>query len=158
MAGDAHLFLLPLAFPRRLEQTEYRLRDIRIADEHPLNRPRLKRTRRSRERKIGRVGIHNVSLGIGDREAVIGMVGDAAPNRIVGRAIGEADDAGGESEQAEQPDHRQQREQPKDIGLRLRAPERHQRYSRRDDAGRHQQHEYDAPAAPGRLVNGHRLS
>ena len=86
------------------------------------------------------------------------MIGDAAHDRIVGGAIGETDDAGGESEQVEQPDHRQQRKQPEDIRLRLRAPERHERDRRRDDAAGHQQHQHDAAAAPRRLVDGHRLS
>ena len=86
------------------------------------------------------------------------MIGDPAHDRIVGGAIGETDDAGGEGEQVEQPDHRQQRKQPKDIGLRLRAAERHQRDRHRDDAAGHQQHQHDAAAAPRRLVGGHRLA
>ena len=42
-AGDADLFLLPLAFARRLEQAKYRLRHIGIADEHPLHRAHVLR-------------------------------------------------------------------------------------------------------------------
>ena len=40
-------------------------------------------------------------------------------SRIVGAAVGKADDAGGKGEQGEQADHRQQRQQAQDIGLRL---------------------------------------
>ena len=94
---------------------------------------------------------------IGDREPVIGVVGDVAHHRIVGGAVGEADDAGGEREQVEQPDHRQQRQQPQDIGLRLRPADGHQRDRGRDDAAGHQQHQHDAAAAPRRLVDGLRL-
>ena len=88
---------------------------------------------------------------IGDREAVIGMVGNAALDRIFGGAVGEANDAGGVGEQVEQPDHREQRQQPEDIGLRLRPPQRHQRDGGRDDAAGHQQHQHDRAAAPRRL-------
>ena len=95
---------------------------------------------------------------VGDREAVIGMVGDTAHHRVVGRAIGETDDPGGEREQVEQPDHRQQRQQSEDIGLRLRPADGHQRDRRRDDAAGHQQHQHDAAAAPRRFVRGHRRS
>ena len=62
-----------------------------------------------------------MTAGVGDRQAVIGVIGDAAHDRVVGGAIGEANDSGGEGEQVEQPDHRQQRQQPENIGLRLRA-------------------------------------
>ena len=111
-----------------------------------------------RQRQIGGVGIDHMAARIGDREPVIGMIGDAAHHRIVGGAVGEANDAGGEGEQVEQPDHRQQRQQPEDIGLRLRPADGHQRDRRGDDAAGHQQHQHDAAAAPRRLVGGHRLA
>ena len=60
---------------------------------------------------------------IGDREPVIGVVGDAAHDGIVGGAVGEADDAGGKGEQVEQPDHGEQRQHAEDIGLGLGAAE-----------------------------------
>ena len=157
-AGDADLFLLPLAFARRLEQAKHRLRHIGIADEDPLHRAHVERVRRARERQIGGVGIDHMAARIGDRQSVIGMIGDAAHDRIVGGAVGEANDAGGEGEQVEQPDHRQQRQQPEDIGLGLRTADGHQRDRRRDDPAGHQQHQHDAAAAPRRLVGGHRLS
>ncbi len=157
-ARDADLFLLPLAFARRLEQAKHRLGDIGIADEHPLHRAHVERGRSPRQREIGGVGIDHVAAGIGDREAVIGMIGDAADDGIVGGAIGETNNSGGKSEQVEQPDHRQQRKQPEDIRLRLRPAEGHERDRRRDDAAGHQEHQHDAAAAPRRLVGGHRLS
>ena len=46
--GDADLFLLPLAFARRLEQAEHRLGDIGIADEDPLDRTRVLQAGRAR--------------------------------------------------------------------------------------------------------------
>ena len=99
-----------------------------------------------------------MTAGVGDREAVIGEIGDAADDRIVGRAIGETNDSGRESEQVEQADHRQQRQQPENIGLRLRPADGRQRDRRRDDRAGHQQHQDDAAAPPRRLVGGHRLS
>jgi hypothetical protein len=80
------------------------------------------------------------------------MVGDAAHHGVVGAAVGEADDAGREGEQVEQPDHRQQRQQAENIGLGLGAADRHQRHRHRHDAGCHQQHQHDATAAPRRFV------
>ena len=156
VAGDADFFLLALAFARRLEQAKYRLRHIGIADEDPLHRARLLRGRSPRERQIGRVGIDHVTAGVGDRQPVIGMIGDAARDRIVGGTIGEANDSGGEGEQVEQPDHRQQRQQPEDIRLRLRMTDGHERDRGRDDSAGHQQHQNDAAAAPRRLMGGHR--
>ncbi len=85
------------------------------------------------------------------------MIGDAAHHRIVDGAIGEADDAGGEREQVEQPDHGKQRQKAEDIGLRLGAADGHQRDRHRDDAGGHQQHQDDAAAPPRRFVRHERL-
>ncbi len=157
-AGDADLFLLPLAFARRLEQAEHRFRHIGIADEDPLHRARLLRGRGTRERQIGRIGIDHVAAGIGDRQPVIGKVGDAALDGIVGSTIGETDDSCSVCEQAEQPDHCQERKQAKDIRLRLRAADGHEHDRDRDDAAGHQQHQNDAAAAPRRLMGGHRLA
>src|SRR6476646_330324 len=124
LAGNADFFLLPLAFARRLEQTEHRLGNIRVANEYPLDRARLERARSPREREIGRIGIDHMSPRIRDREAVKSMIGDAAPDRIVGGAIGKPDDTGGEGEQVEQTNHREQRKQPEDIWLSLRPARR----------------------------------
>ena len=77
-----------------------------------------------------------MAAGIGDGDAVISKIGDAANDRIVGRTVGEANDPGGEGEQIEQADHRKQRQQAKNIRLRLRAPDRGQR----------DRHGHDAPA------------
>ena len=157
-ARDADLFLLPLALARRLEQAKYRLRHIGIADEHPLHRAHVLRARSPREHQIGGVGIDHVAPCIGDGEPVKGVIGDAAHHRIVGGAVGEANDTGGVGEQVEQPDHGEQRQQPEDIGLGLRPAQRHQRDRGGDDAAGHQQHQHDRAAAPPRLVDGHRLA
>jgi hypothetical protein len=98
-----------------------------------------------------------MTAGVGDREPVIGVIGNAADHRIVGAAIGEADNSGGKRKQVEQPDHRQHRQQPEDIGLRLRTAEGHQRDRDRDQPAGHQQHQNDAAAASRRLMRGDRL-
>ena len=59
--------------------------------------------RRAGQRQIGRVGIDDVAARVGDREAVEGMIGDRLHQRIVGGAVGEADDAGGKGEQVNSP-------------------------------------------------------
>ena len=94
---------------------------------------------------------------IGHRQAVIGMIGDPAHHGIIRRAVGEADDAGGKGEQAEQPDHGEDGEHAEDIGLGMGPAERHQRHGDADKAGRHQQHQNDTAAAPRRLVDGDRV-
>ncbi len=149
---DPDFLLLPLALARRLEQAEHRLRHIGIADEDALDRAHLLGGRGPRQRQIGGVGIDDVAAGIGDREPVMGVVGDPAHHRIVGGAVGEADDAGGKGEQIEQADHGQQRQHAEDIGLGLGAADGHQHDRDRDDAGGHQQHQHDAAATPRRLM------
>ena len=90
--------------------------------------------------------------GIGDHEAVERVIGDRAHQRIVGGAVGEAEDAGREREQREHPDHRQHGQQRQDIRLGVGAPERHERHGGRDDRARDQQHQQDAAAPPRRLL------
>jgi hypothetical protein len=157
-ASDPNLFLLPLALARRLEQPEHRLRDVGIANEDPLHRARVGRGGGPRQRQIGGIGIDHMAAGIRHRQPVIGVIGDPAHHRIVGGAIGETDDAGGKGEQVEQPDHRQQRQQPEDIGLGLGAADGHQRDRHRDDGKGHQQHQNDAAVAPRGLRGGEGLS
>ena len=152
LARDPDLLLLPLAFARGFQQAEHRLRDIGVADEDALDRAHVLRGRGPRQRQIGGVGIDHMAAGIGDREPVIGVVGDPAHHRIVGGAVGETDDAGGKGEQIEQADHGQQRQHAEDIGLGLGAADGHQRHRDRDDAGGHQQHQHDAAAPPRRLM------
>ena len=154
VAGDADFLLLTLALARRFEQAEHRLGYIGIADEDPLHRTHVLRGRSSGQRQIGGVGIDHVAARIADGEPVIGLIGDMAHHGVVGRAVGETNDPGGEREQVEQPDHRQQRQQSQDIRLRLRPADSHQRDRGRDDAAGHQQHQHDASAAPRRLVRG----
>jgi hypothetical protein len=153
--GDADFFLLALAFARRLEQAKYRLRHIGIADEDPLHRARLQRGRSPRERQIGRVGIDHVTAGVGDRQPVMGMIGDAARDRIVGGTIGKANNSGGEGEQVDQPDHGQKRKQPEDIRLRLGMTDAHEGDRGGDDSAGHQQQQNNAAAAPRRFMGGH---
>ena len=151
-AGDADLLLLAFSFARGLEQAEHRLRHIGVADEDPLHRTGILRRRSPCQRQIGGVAVDHMAAGIGDRQAIEGVIGDRAHDRIVRNAVGEADDAGGKGEQVEQPDHRQQRQQAQDIRLRLRPAERHERHRRGDDGARDQQHQHDAAAAPRRLM------
>ena len=158
MAGDAHLFLLPLTFARRLEQAEHRFGDIGIADEDALDRPHVLRAGGAGQRQIGRIGIDHMAARIGDREAVEGVIGDAPHHGIVEIAVDEADDAGGEGEQVEQADHRQHGEDAENIGLRLRAPERHQPDGDRDQAGGDQQHQRNAARARRRLMRRNGLA
>ena len=112
-AGDADLFLLPLAFARGLQQAEHRLRHVGIADEDALDRPHVLRARRAGQREIGRVGIDHMAARDRSPRARQGVVGDAADHGIVGVAVGEADDAGGKGEQVEQPDHGEHASRPR---------------------------------------------
>ena len=116
-ACDADFFLLAFSFTRGLEQAEHRFRHIGIADEDALDRADILRARRAGQRQIGRIGIDDMAARIGDGQAVIGMIGNAADDGIVGGAIGETDDPGGKGEQIEQPDHRQHGQHTEDIGL-----------------------------------------
>jgi hypothetical protein len=97
-----------------------------------------------------------MAAGIGDRQAIEGVIGDRAHDRIVRNAVGETDDAGRKRKQVEQPDHRQQRQQAQDIRLRLRPAERHERHRGGDNGARDQEHQHDAAAAPCRLMRRYR--
>ncbi|MGY4452505.1 hypothetical protein ACVWZR_007165 [Bradyrhizobium sp. i1.3.1] len=158
MAGDAHLFLLPFSFARGLEQAEHGFGDVGVADEDALDGPHLLRSAGAGERQIGGVGIDHVAAGIGHGQAVEGVVGNAPHHGIVETAVDEADDAGGEGEQVEQANHRQHGEDAEDIGLRLRAPERHQPDGDGDEAGGYQQHQRNAARARRRLVRRNGLA
>ncbi|MEY9117717.1 hypothetical protein ABIE86_006449 [Bradyrhizobium diazoefficiens] len=107
MAGDAHLFLLPLAFPGGLQQTEHGFGDVGIADEDALDGAHVLRARGTGQRQIGRIGIDHMAARIGHGQPVEAMIGDTTHDWIVETAVGEADDAGSEGEQVEQADHRQ---------------------------------------------------
>ena len=105
VAGDPDFLLLTLAFARCLEQAEHGFRNIGIADEYPLHRTHVLRARGARQRQVVCVGIDHMAARVGDGKPVIGVVGDMTHHRVVGGAVGEADDTRGESEQIEQPDH-----------------------------------------------------
>ncbi|MFK4624332.1 hypothetical protein ACVIWV_001650 [Bradyrhizobium diazoefficiens] len=158
MAGDAHLFLLPLAFPGGLQQTEHGFGDVGIADEDALDGAHVLRARGTGQGQIGRVGIDHMAARIGHGQPVEAMIGDTTHDWIVETAVGEADDAGSEGEQVEQADHRQHGEDTEDIGLRLRTAERHQPDGDRDQAGGHQQHQRNAARARRRLVRRNGLA
>ena len=136
-ACNPHLLLLPLALAPRLEQAKHCFGDIRITNEDPLNGPHILGTCGARQREIGSIGIDHMAARVGDRQPVKGVVGDMAHDRIVGAAVGKTDDAGGECEQVEQPDHRQQRQDAQYIRLRLRPPDGHQRDRHRNQGDGH---------------------
>jgi len=154
---DPDFLLLPLAFPRRLEQAEHRFRDVGIADEDALDRPHVLHGGRPGDRQIGGVGIDDMAARVGHRQPIMGLVGDTPHHGVVGGAVGEADDAGGKGEQVEQADHRQKRQHAEDIGLGLGPADGHHRHRDRDNAGGHQQHQHDATAPPRRLLGRERL-
>jgi len=96
-----------------------------------------------------------VTAGIGNRQAIEGVVGDMRGNGIIGGTVGEANHAGGKRKQVEQPDHGQNRQQPQYIGLCLRASDGHQRDRHRNQHPGHQQHQHNAAAASHRFGRAH---
>jgi hypothetical protein len=144
--------LLALALAGGLEQPEHGFGDIWIADEDALDGPRLLHRGGTGQREIGGIGIDHMAVGVGDGDAVEGAVGDGAHDRIFGCAIGEADDAGRESEQHEQADHGQQCQQRQNVGLRLGAAEGHEGDGTADDHRCNQQDKDDAATAAHGLL------
>src|SRR5262249_654083 len=63
-SDDTYLLLVPCAVTARLEETIDRLRDIRIADEHALDRANILSSRRARKRPVGRIGVKDAPVGI----------------------------------------------------------------------------------------------
>ena len=112
LARDADFFLLALAFARRFQQAEHRLRHIGIADEDALDRANILRRsprrsapdRRHWNRRHGRG--RRSPRGRHRRWSAMRLI-----DRIVGRAVGKAHDAGGKGEQRKQADHRQHGQQ-----------------------------------------------
>ena len=84
-AGDAHFFLQPAALARRLEQAVDRLGDVRIADEHPLDRPHVVVVGGADQVEIGGIGVEHAAGLVGDHDAVEGIVDHRLEQRIAAR-------------------------------------------------------------------------
>ena len=97
--------------------------------------------------QVGGVGVEHAAGGIGDDDAVIGVVDDPLEHRAAGFTGRDAQHAGGEREQGEHPDHRENREEDRHIGPGGVAADHHQPRSGGNQQNRHQQDQRDAAAA-----------
>ena len=151
VAADPHFLLQPPAFARRPQQAIDRLRDARIADEHPLDRPHLAGRRRADQVEIGRIGVDHAAARIGNENRLLGAINHRLDERV-GDVLGaHAQDAGREREQQEHADHGQQRQEGQDIGLGIAgAADENQGGRRPDQQDRDRQHEADAAAVLAR--------
>ena len=98
------------------------------------------------EIEIGRVGVNDAAVRVGDEDAVDSLVDDGLEQRAGGVLAGRPQDAGGQRKQQEHTDRRQHGQQREDIGLAMGAADQEQ-----PDAGAHQndrdqQHHADAAA------------
>ena len=108
-AGDPDLFLQALAFARRLEQPVDGFRGVRIADRHALHRAHLVGIRIDQV-QIGGVGVDDTAVGIGDEDAVEGLIDDRLDQWVGRPRRRQAQDTGGEREQRKDADRRQHRQ------------------------------------------------
>ena len=113
--GDADLLLRAAALARGLQQAVDRLRHVRIADEHPLDRPHVVGVAGIDQVEIGGVGVDHPAARIGDQQAVDRLVDHRLEHRVGGVLAGDAQDAGRQRKQREHAGHRQQRQQRQDI-------------------------------------------
>ena len=150
VAADPHLLLQAAAFARRLQQPVDRLRDIRVADEHPLDRAHVVGIGGVDQLEIGGIGVDHAAARVGDQDAVEGAVDHGLDQRVGGVAAGHAQDAGGEREQEKDADGGQHREQRQDIGAGVAAADQQQAGRRADQHQRDQEHEADAAAVAAR--------
>ena len=145
--GDPHLLLKAAAFLRRLAQAIDRFGDFGVADEHALDRAHFVLADRVGKQPVGGVGEQHPPGGIGDDDAVIGVVDDPLEHRAAGFAGRHPQHAGGEREQGEHPDHRENREEDRHVGPGGMAADQHQTGSGGNQENRHQQDQRDAAAA-----------
>ena len=146
-AGDAHLFLEALAFARRLEQPVDRFRGVGVADEGALHRPHIVGVGRIDEIEIGRIGIDDVAVVIGDDSAFGGAVDDRLDQRIGRRRAGEAQQPAGKGEQRKHPDGGECRQEGENIRLGVIGADESDGRRRTDQERGHQQNENDTAAA-----------
>jgi hypothetical protein len=149
-AGHAHFLLQAAPLARRLGEPVYRLRHVRVADEHPLHRAHVVRVHRIDQMQVGGIGVHHPGL-IGHHQPVIGSVGDRLDQRVDFLAARHAQDAGRDGEQREHADHRQDGKQPENVRLGAAAAEKQECQRRAHQGDGHQQHHADRAAAPAAL-------
>ena len=114
-AGDADLLLRPAAFAGGLEQAVDRLRDVRIADEHPLDRPHVVGVAGIDQVEIGGVGVDHPAALIGDQQPVDRLVDHRLEHRMGAVLAADVQDPGRQRKQREHACHRQKRKQRQDI-------------------------------------------
>ncbi len=147
-AGDAHFFLQARAFARRLEQAVDRLGSVGIADEHALDRPHVVGVGRVDEIEIGGIGVDDAAGIVGDENAVEGarrsraLINGLAGSRPESRRMPLAN-----ANSANTPMVASTARKPEDVRLGIVAAEQDDGGRRRDQHGRHQQHQNDAAGA-----------
>ena len=157
LTGDAHLLLQPAAFARRLEQAVDGFGDVRVADEHPLDRPHVGGLGRADQIEIGGIGVKHAAVLVGDHDAIEAVVDHRLEQRISLLAAAEAHDAGGERKQREDADGAEHGEQRQNVVLGMAAAEIHQPGGGGDQQHGDQQHQADRAAARGALALVERL-
>jgi hypothetical protein len=150
VGADPHLLLAAAAFARRLEQAIDRLRHAGIADEDPLDRAHVVGIGRLHQVEIGGIGIDHAPAGVGDHDALVGVVDHGLEQRAGGLPVRGAQDPRGKREQQEHPDHGQHGQQRQDVGLGIGAADEQQACRRAHEQQRNEQHETDAAAAADR--------
>ena len=145
--GDAHFFLQALAFARRLEHPVDGFGSIRIADEHTLNRPHVIGIGRVDEIEIGRVGVNNSPIALGNENAVSGLIDHGFDQRVGGLRRRQPQNARRKRKQGKHADRGEQRQEPKDIWLGVASAQRHETSCSSDQEGGNEQDQNDTAAA-----------
>ena len=145
LGADAHLLLQTSTLARRFKEAVDRLRHAGIADESALDRLDVACLRVG-EIEVGRVGVNDSAVGVGNEDAVDSLVEDGLEQRASGVLTGRPQDAGGQRKQQEHTNRRQHGQQREYIGLTTGPADQEQ-----PDAGAHQndrdqQHHADAAA------------
>ena len=146
-AGQAHLLLQAAAFARRLQQPVDRLGNVRIADEHPLDRPHVVVVGGAGQVEIGGIGVEDAAGMVGDEGALGGIVDHRLEQRMAAVAPGQAQDAGGHGEQRKDADGAEHGQEHDNIGLGVVAADIDEAGGGADQKQRHQQHQADGAAA-----------
>ena len=139
-----HLFLQGPSFTGRLGEPVDRLRNLRIADEHALDRAHVIGVDRIHELEIGGVGVDEPAVLVGHHDSVRRGRRQRVEEGIARLAAGDPQDAGCAGKEREHADHGKRGEQRQNVGLRVGAPDEEQCDHRADQEQRDREHQSDA--------------
>ena len=148
---DAHFLLAATPLARSLEQAIDRFGNAGIADEGPLDRRHVGPGGLD-QREVSAIAIDDAAAGIGDQQALTGVVDDRLEQGARRLSTGNAQDPGGERKQEKSAGHGENRQQRQDVRLGIGAADEQEGCAGTDEDQCDQQHQSDAAGATARAA------